>query len=360
MIAVLESGRGPFLRAIADALAEALSDADTPEQGNAVIALPALEPRRDVDGATAAIALDPESLARAHEANVALRLAWIGWLDPRWEDVIASAHHVLVAHPSLVDPVIALGAPRARVEVASWIAPRGERDRAAARAALGIDADVPFVIVPTQVIGDDLTALLLQLALVREGVRIAFDVAEDVEAARALRRRVAFPAHMFAEGPTASLAWTAADRVVARLDGPELARAFAHGAAPILAPPRPADLFTARALAGEGLATTVVNDATLAVAIDDACSRASIDRSRAALAALAIDRGAERVAAIVQRIVRDPAARRAIAGLPDGLEAIGPERREAPSAAAPKPPSRDEQIENELEALRARIRDEKS
>ncbi|AKF07813.1 hypothetical protein [Sandaracinus amylolyticus] len=359
MIAVLESGRGPFLRAIADALADALSEADTPQPSAAPIALPALEPRRDVDGASAAIALDPESLARAHEANVPLRLAWIGWLDPRWEDAIASAHHVLVAHASLVDPVIALGAPRARVEVASWIAPRGERDRDAARTALGIDADAPLVIVPTQVIGDDLTALLLQLALVREGVRVAFDVGEDVEAARALRRRVSFPAHMFADGETAPLAWTAADRVLARLDGPELARAFAHGAAPILAPPRPADLFTARALASEGLATTVVNDATLAVAIDDACSRASIDRARAALAALEIDRAAERVAASVQRIVRDPASRRAIAGLPEGLEAIGPERREAASTS-PKAPSRDEQIERELEALRARIRGEKT
>ena len=67
-----------------------------------------------------------------------------------------------------------------------------------------------------------------------------------------------------------------------------------------------------------------------------------------------------RVASIVQRIVRDPASRRAIAGLPEGFEAIGPERREAPSAPAKPPgPSKDELIEKELEALRARIRDEK-
>lgn len=360
MISVIDSGRWPFLRALGDAISDALSTEAAAGTSAAAIALPAAEPRRELEGADSVLALDPESLARASEARVPVCIAWVGWLEPGWEDAITGAHHVLVAHAALVDAVIAMGAPRARVEVSSWAAPRGlPSSRAAAREALGVDADAPLVIVPMPVVGDDLLALLLQLALVREGVRIAFDVGEDADAARALRSRVSFPAHMFAEGPTAALAWTAADRALARLEGPELARALAHGVAPVLAPPRPADLFAARALVDSGLATLVASDVTLAVAIDEACSAASIARSRAAIDALELASGAVRIAQAAERVLRAPGARRLAAGLPEGLEAIGPEPGSSPPPAPPAGPKEDP-IEKELEALRARLRGESS
>jgi hypothetical protein len=359
-IVVLESGRHEVLRSIADALADALRDRASVPSGETVgptvrIALPEAEPSRDPQGADCVVALDAASLARAAELRVPTRVAWVGWLDAEWEDVIARADLVVVAHPALADAMIAIGAARSRVRVGPMLAPAGSLDRAAARAALALDPDAPVVIVPGEVIGDDLTGMLLQLALARDGIRFLFDVGRDATLADSLRRRAAFPALMFAEGPIAEQAWAAADRALARVDGPELLRALAHDVAPILAPPRAVDAIVARALARDGLATVAASDATLAVAIDEACAPAHLATARAALASLDARSGAERLASMVRAALEERSGARTPEGLPRGLEPIGP----APDGAARLPdaprPSKDDAIERELQALRERI-----
>lgn len=358
-IVVLESGRHDFVRSIADAIADALGDSPSPP-GAAPdpaprIALPIGDRVREPEGADAVIALDPPSLARAIEARAPLRVAWVGWLDPEWEDVVARADLVVVAHRALADAVIAIGAPRSRVRVGGVIAPSADvEDRAAARAALGIDAEVPVVIVPTAVIGDDLTGMLLQLALARDGIRFLFDVGRDVEVTESLRRAAPFAAHMFGDGPIAERAWAAADRSLARVDGPELLRSLAHEVAPILAPPRARGALVARSLARDGLATIAASEVTLAVAIDEACTRASIEASRASLRALDVRGGALRLATMVRTAIDERSATRLPEGLPRGLEPIGPQGTERPTPA-PEATGRDDAIERELQALRERL-----
>lgn len=360
-IVVLESGRHDFLRSIADAISDALRDPTPAPAGETVgptvrIALPDADPPRDPEGADAVIALDAHSLARAIELRVPMRVAWVAWLDPDWEDVIARADLVVVAHHALADAMIAIGAPRARVRVGPMVAPHGSAlDRVAARAALGIDPDVPVVIVPSEVIGDDLTGMLLQLALARDGIRFLFDVGRDAQMADSLRRRAAFAAHMFADGPVAERAWTAADRALARVDGAELLRALAHDVAPILAPPRAALAMVARSLAREGLATVAASEATLAVAIDEACTRGAIDAARAALAALDPATGAQRLAALVRAAIDERSGARLPDGLPRGLEPIGPPPGGSSLPEAPPPGGTDDAIERELQALRERL-----
>lgn len=361
-IAVVDSGEHAWLRGSADAIADALARDAGSDEGPR-IALPDGETARDPRGAGAALALDPAALERAIDAGVPFRAAWIGWLDPRWEDVLGRADRVLVAHPALLEGAIAMGAARSRTIASGPVAPPGAcADRAAAREALGLSGEAPLVIVPAAVIGDDLTGMLLQLALARDGIRFLFDVGRDARAADALRRRVTFAAHMFAEGDAAADAWAAADAVLARLDGPELGCALAFRCAPILAPPRAGDRSIARALADAHVATVAATESTLAVAIDEACRDATLAASRAALAALDPEHGAERVASELRRGIDEHARGRTPEGLPRGLEAIGPSATasaERAAAGAPggggSPRSRDEEIERELAELRARL-----
>lgn len=299
------------------------------------------------------LALDPAALADAVDRDAPTRVAYLSSLDRDWQDVLPHAHAVLLAHPALLEGAVALGAPRARVRVAAVIALGAPRDRALARSELALPPDAPIVVVPTSVIGDDPSAFLLQLAVARPEIRFLFDVGRDAAAARALRAHVSFPAYLFAEGPTAELAWAAADRALVRIDRPELARALAAGAAPILAAPRAIELSAARALAREHLATIAASDVTLAIAIDEACRPAEIEAARAALAGLEVGTGAARLGEALRTALEE--LRRARPDdLPIGLEPIGPRPGDAPPDA--KRLTSDEEIESELAALRERIR----
>jgi hypothetical protein len=335
-IAVLASSRSSALSGIAAALEEALG-----------------APKSEVATAEVAVALDPEALARAVSIGTPTRIAWVGSTDPDWEGALGGAHSVIAAHPALVPACVAMGAPRSRVHVGAFVAAGPRPGRAAARAALGIgDADA-VVVVPTSVVAEDLGALLVQLALAREGPRFLFDVGKDAAAARALRRRATISAHMFAEGETEVQAWAAADRALVRLDGIELAVAIGRGVAPILAPPRGVDHAVARALAAAGIAEVASSDVTLSIAIDQACARESLDRAKGAIGALDLPAGAAKLAAAIRAAI-EAARTQADDGLPRGLEKIGP-GEDAAVPARPSPGPGNDDIDAELEALRARI-----
>jgi hypothetical protein len=361
-VAIVDSG-DPVSRAIADEIATALAafvvappsaPAPAPE-GPPATSPPAFAVGRDAIGADIVVAIDPAALAASLASTARTRIAYLAWLDPAWEQCLARADHVLVAHPSMLEGAVSLGAARATIRAGAFVAPPSSTPpRAALRAELSLAAAVPLVIVPRSSLLDDPSGVLLQLSLARAPTHFLFDVGRDVALAEMLRQRALFEAHMFAEGTLAERAWGAADRALVSPGSPDLALALARHLPPIFGAPSAGTATFVRALAELGVASAAASEATLAIAIDHACARASIDRARAALATLDPRSGASRVAVAITRALTDTRAA-AHHGLPHGLEPIGPPRSTSTPATRRDGGGGEDEIERELAALRAKL-----
>ncbi|MFO0714596.1 MAG: hypothetical protein U0353_32445 [Sandaracinus sp.] len=365
-------------RAIANALGELLEDATAT---SAPIAVPlgseagtrALPTHSDLDGADVLVALDAVALENARGANVGLRIAFWPGLGDAWLGSVEDADAVLVPHASSVELAIARGAARADVEVVGPLAPEGfakAPDRAGAVAELlrgsqGIPADPRILVIPFGALpGADLTSTFTQLALVKEPLLVVFDVEDDVDAAKSIRAvvpRFGLMAALVSDRAFARGISGVADRVLARLEGPETLAALASGASLVVIRPKTREQEAARALSDEGLVALSGTVPMLAVTLDAALSSEGLAKGREALAKLTIaDSGARIQAAIDRARTRhSPHA----TGLPRGLELLPRDPVDAAmpviapllDRAAEKKKADDAAIERELAELKKRI-----
>lgn len=354
------------LRAIAAAITRELAEGDDDgEAPSGAIALPVAEGRPRLESADVALVLDAASAERARAARVPRVAALLPRLAFDWDGPL-DVDLVLVPHEALVEEVVARGVPAARVRTTGPVAPDGwapAEDRAALRARLGPRAAAPWVVVRAAALEDDPAAALVQLSLVRRSVAWLFDVGGDAELARALRRRVpgyGLDAVMFADGPDALGAYQAADAVLGRIEGVEVLRAAAVGAALATMPPRSDQLRLAHVLESSGVADVADAPATLAVTLDRALEEEALARGRAAVAALEAGAGAARVAAVLRQLARGELPSAGASGLPVGLERLGaPDERPPERLRSEPPPKRaddlDRKVDEELAALRQKL-----
>lgn len=362
-VVLFERRDDPDLRAIAAAITRELGEGEEPEVPSGAIALPVTDGAPRLETADVAIALDAASAERARRAGVPRVVV----LAPRFAldgEGPIDADLVLVPHEALVEQAVARGVPAARVHGVGPVAPEGfapADDRAALRARLGPPPELPWIVVRAAAIEDDPAAALVQLSLVRREAVWLFDVASDVELAHHLRRRVpgyGIDAFMFADGPDARSAYQAADAVLGRLDGIEIVRAAAVGAALAVLPPRGDQLRLADALDGSGTAHVADAAATLAVTLDRLLEPDALAKARAASSALEARGGAERVARIVRQLVRGELPAPGASGLPVGLERIGTRDEKGarePEAPLPRKDELDREVDEELAALRRKL-----
>ncbi len=364
-VVLFERQSDPDLRDIAAAITRELADGDDGEAPSGAIALPVAERGPRLETADVALVMDAASAERARAARVPRVAALFPRLALDWDGPL-DVDLALVAHEALVEDLVARGVPAARVRTTGPVAPDGwapAEDRAALRARLGPRADAPWVVVRAAALEDDPAAALVQLSLVRRSVVWLFDVGGDAELARALRRRVpgyGLDALMFADGPDAASAYQAADAVLGRIEGVEVLRAAAVGAALATLPPRSDQLRLAHVLESSGVADVADAPATLAVTLDRALEEDALARGRAAMAALEAGAGAARVAAVVLQLARGELASAGASGLPVGLERLGAaDERRAERPRSEPPPKRaddlDRKVDEELAALRQKL-----
>jgi len=343
-----------------DAGAESVGDASRPRASQTVEEL--------LHAADAAVCLDPGSLSRAEDAGVALCAVVFPGFDLGWGGDLAEADAVIVAHERLVSDAVRRGAPRGRVDVAGPVAPLGyapAEDRNALREELGLPTDRPLVLVPSAALEEHgPQAVMVQLALADDRTAFMFDVGLDAEAADTVRRLS--PVHgltawLFAEEPGSERHWQAADAVVARARGYEVARSLAVGAPLVLLPPGRSDRLTAETLEAIGVGSDAEVLATLSVAIDRMVEPDALEDARGAVGALDIPYAAGRVADGVRTAwnARRAAGEERPRGLPHGLEALPTDESEkAPSG---RPPSGldalEDRIERELAELKRKLED---
>lgn len=363
-VVLFERRDDPDLRAIAAAITRELgSDDDAPAPSGA-IALPVGDGVPRLETADVAIVLDAGSAERARAAHVPRIVALFPRFDLAWEGPF-DVDLVLVPHEALIEEAVANGVPAARVRTAGPVAPDGwapAADRGELRARLGLRADTPCVVVRAAALEDDPAAALVQLSLVRREVVWLFDVGSDAELARRLRRRVpgyGLDALMFADGPDALAAYQAADAVLGRIDGIEVIRAAAVGAALATMPPRTDQLRLAHALESSGLADVADAGATLAVTLDRTLEHDALAAARAVMARLEAGEGPKRVVSIVRQLARGELPTAGGSGLPLGLERLGaPEQKREAGPAPEAPPRKDEidqKVDQELAALRQKL-----
>lgn len=370
---LFERREDPDLRALAAALRRELGELEDdrePTEVGGLIALPVVEESSadaSLDRARVAVVLDAASARRAREAGVPRVVALVPRFGLEWEGEL-EADLVLVPHEALIDDVVARGISPLRVRNVGPMAPEGweaSSDRAALRASLGPRVEVPWVVVRAAALEDDPAAALVQLSLVRSDPVWLFDVGGDPELARVLRRRVpgyGLDAVMFADGPDALRAYQAADAVLGRVEGPEVVRAMAVGAAVVTLPPRSEQLRLAHVLETLGIADVADAPATLAVTLDRALESVRLAKAREVVRGLSAGEGARHVASIVRQLGRGELSL-AGTGLPVGLERLSELERSRPAASrperpAPARPSRDDvdaKVDEELAALRRRL-----
>jgi len=385
---VLFDGDDPDLSRVARAVRAALATKESEPaapieeaEPSGAFALPVSdEPSNDEDRAQAlaldeadlAIVLDGASQLRARAAGVERVVALITRLDLDWKDVELDTDLVLVPHEAVVPLAVSQGAAKSRVRVIGPVAPSGwaaHEDRAALKSELGLRSDVPWVVVRAHALDlDDPAPTLVQLSLVSRDAVWLFDVGSDSDAARLLRRRTpgyGLDAVMFADGADAVQAYQAADVVLGRLDGPEVMRALAVGAALVTPRPRRSQLGLAHVVETSGLASIADAAATLSVTLDAALTAAAVERGRAQSLALDAAGGAARVATAVRDLDVDKRLSQAPSGLPKGLERLcdpkdAIEGFPAPEDAGdprPKPEEEDldKLVDDELAALREKL-----
>jgi len=357
----------PVTAAIAKALAVAGARSEKVSEGRPSHA-PAAIAEDILHGADAAVVLDPASFDRAREAGVPFCVVVFPGFDLAWSGDLGEADAVVVAHEGLVDELVRRGAPRGRVHVAAPVAPEGfapVEDRAAAREALELPADLPLVVVPALAFDEwGLKALLVQLSLVSREAGLLFDVGRDSELAEELRHLV--PVHglrgwMFAEERDCHRFWQVADVVVARARGYEVGRALAAGAPLVLLPPGRAGAYSADVLESAGVAEEADVVATLAVTLDRVLEEEALSASRRAVAGFRSEDGAARVAEVVREAWegRDTGRKSLPRGLPHGLERLSTappgEEEPTPAPEAARDDDLEARIDRELEELKKRI-----
>jgi hypothetical protein len=371
-VVLFERRDDPDLVALATALGRELGEPDeereSVEPGGSFIALPVLDeagPVARLDRARVAVALDAASVRRAREAGVPRVVALLPRLSVEGE---LDADLVIVAHEGLIEDVVGRGVPPSRVRNLGPVAPDGwapASDRDALRTSLALRTDVPWIVVRASSFEADPAATLVQLSLVRVDPVWLFDVGGDPELARTLRQRVpgyGLDAVMFADGAEALRAYQAADAVLGRIEGPEVIRALAVGAAVVTLPPRGDQVRLAHVLETSGVAEVADAAATLAVSLDRVLEPEHLAEARAAVGGLAAPEGVRRVAGVVRQLARGELPIGG-AGLPVGLERLSeleasrPARPERPEPG-PSRPGRDDvdaKVDEELAALRRRL-----
>lgn len=362
-------------RALASALGEILEGRD---EGHGPIAVPigtethARAGLEDFDGADVLVALDAVALEGARGANVGLRVAYWPGLGDTWLGSLESADAVLVPHASSVELALARGAARADIEVVGPLAPGGLKratDRAATLAELlpgaALSDETRIVVVPFAALpGADLSATLTQLSLAKGPLLVVFDVDDDVDAAKSVRAvapRFGLTAALVSDRELAHAMYGVADRVLVRLEGAESFTALAAGAGLVVLRPKTRETTAARALADEGLLAIAGNVAMLAVTLDEALTVGSLERSRAAIAALDIPATGARIAQAIEaaHLRHRPRA----TGLPRGIELLATDPLDAAApmlaplvrAAQDKRQAEEAAIDRELAELKKRI-----
>jgi hypothetical protein len=259
------------------------------------------------------------------------------------------------------------------VEVVGPLAPEGfarAPDRAAAVAELlrgsqGIPADPRILVIPFGALpGADLTSTFTQLALVKEPLLVVFDVEDDVDAAKSIRAivpRFGLTAALVSDRSYARGIYGVADRVLARLEGPETLAALASGASLVVIRPKTREQDAARALSDEGLVALAGTVPMLAVTLDAALSPESLAKGREAIAKLSVAETGARIQAAIERALtrHSPHA----TGLPRGLELLPRDPVDAAmpviapllDRAAEKKKADDAAIDRELAELKKRI-----
>jgi hypothetical protein len=166
---------------------------------------------------------------------------------------------------------------------------------------------------------------------------------------------------LFSEEPGCERHWQAADVVVARARGYEVARALAVGAPLVLLPPGRSDQLAADTLEAIGVGSDAEVFATLAVSIDRMVGPDALAEAREAIGALDIPYAAGRVADRVRTAwnMRRAGVEERPRGLPHGLEALP---KDVVPATSPREPKRtldalEDRIERELQELKKRLGD---
>ena len=369
-IVVSSASQDARIRELADALSRLFSDVDAHSTARP-IAMPALTDMSDsVEGADVVIALDAQSLERAHQANVRLRVAYWPGLGDAWDGSLANADLVLLTDATQRDIAIARGASTSQLAVIGPLATSealGSREDAKTLLLSGFSAkgasEKALLVLATEGLNHaEFSKLLAQLALVSAPLLTLFDVGDEVERAKELRMlvpRFGVDAAIFSDPETRALAYRAASRVLAPLESTASVRALASGT-PLLALSRRAREQAAvdTLVASKLLAFTSLP--ALAVTLDEALGAQAVRDGRAAADALE----PEKTPARIRDAIRDAYASHRSRGLPRGLEfldkdpasALSRELEPLASAFVDRKKKEDAVIDAELEELKKRIR----
>ncbi len=368
-IVVASSSQDARVRELAEALSRVVSDGDASATVRP-IATPALTyPRDSLDGADVVIALDAASLERARTANIELCVAYWPGLGDAWDGSLASADLVLLSDASQRDIAIARGASASLVvtgplatEFATPSREDAERTLFKAFPAETEHKRAVLVVAAEALTGLELPKLLAQLALVSLPIVALFDVGEDVERAKELRvlaPRFGVHAAIFSEPEVRALAYRAASRVLAPLDGVSSLRALASGT-PLLALSRRArEQGVVEALTASKL-LAFASLSTLSVTLDEALSVQATAAGRAAADALEPEKTPARIGEAIRHAYETHRRR----GLPRGLEflemdpanVLSRELEPLTSAFVSRKQKEEAVIDAELEELKKRIR----
>ena len=398
-VVVVSADDTPLRAGLATALADAIAKSGDEDAGDAhAVTAAKVAAADELRDAQVAVALDGASLEHARDAGVPICIAY----EPtfavgRFGIALAEADQVFVAQDALVPAAVRNGAPRDRIEVVGCIAPIGfapvdDRDRACRviDPALGDSRRLLITREALEVFG--LETLLLQLSLVSgsagtdgagaprtpdrrrtpserpgsvEKVSFLFEVGTDVALADALRQLI--PVHglrafMFGSAATGDdqglrRYLPLADRVIVVPESPKVLAALAAGAPLLCVDRRPPDA-AVDGLESLGVADSVGSTATMAVAIEESLTPASLASARAQVEALDLAGGAARVAAAVREVWRRRRRARLHrpSGLPSGLERLFTEG----AVPGPRPVDADDDrlagaVERELAALKAKL-----
>ena len=369
-IVVASSSQDARVRELAEALSRVVSDGDASATARP-IAMPALTyPSDSLDGADVVIALDAASLERARTANIELCVAYWPGLGDAWDGSLASADLVLLSEASQRDIAIARGASASSLVVTGPLATefattsREDAERTLFK-ALPTEAEherAVLVVATEALTGLELPKLLAQLALVSLPIVVLFDVGEDVERAKELRvlvPRFGVHAAIFSEPEVRALAYRAASRVFAPLDGVSSLRALASGT-PLLALSRRArEQGVVEALTASKL-LAFASLSTLSVTLDEALSVQATAAGRAAADALEPEKTPARIGEAIRHAYETHRRR----GLPRGLEflemdpasVLSRELEPLTSAFVSRKQKEEAVIDAELEELKKRIR----
>lgn len=369
-IVIASSSQDACVRELAEALSRVVSDGDASATARP-IATPALTyPSDSLDGADVVIALDTASLERAHTANVELCVAYWPGLGDAWDGSLASADLVLLSDASQRDIAIARGASASQLVVIGPFAsdpamPSREDAKRTLFKAFPTDAerDRAVLVVASEALTElELPKLLAQLALVSRPLLTLFDVGESVDRAKELRvlvPRFGVDAAIFSEPEVRALAYRAASRVFAPLNGVSSLRAVASGT-PLLALTRRAreqatvDALVASKLLAFGSLTT------LALTLDEALGAQATSDGHAAAEALDPAQTPARMSEAIRHAYEAHRRR----GLPRGLEFLEKDPASVlshaleplTSAFVSRKQNEEAVIDAELEELKKRIR----